>query len=673
MMNIKNDNPIQTKSEDILNRTNSAINLAKNILSIDYKNGLVIGVQGEWGIGKTSYLNLMKEELTDKADIIEFNPWMFTGIDNLISIFFSELASQLRLIDKKDIADNLNRFGEFFSEFKDIPMAGSFIGAAGSILKFTSGYLNKKEGGLLGLRNEIFNQLSQLSEPIVVIIDDVDRLTSSEIQEIFKLVRLTANFPNIIYLLAFDRLRVAHALSEQNQIDGMAYLEKILQLSFDIPKISENLLQQYLFSQLDLVLKSIPHQFDETRWGNIFYEIIKPFLKNIRDVKRYIMAVSQTLKEIENKIESVDILALEAIRIFNPDKFHEIYEIKSLLLDDSLSYESDDSKIQRISEFIKNNSIYESLIENIFPMSRKYMNSPVYYDSSYKGIFLKNKQIASPIFFNFYFEKFQNSEFLEYLEANKIFLSMKNREELQLLFKEIHLPQWSGIINNLFNFEDEFTVEHAIASIPVLFKLIPLLSDDKKSIYDLGDKFKATTLIYRLIRKTPEDRRFNLIEKIIPDINLSSLHEILEIIGYREGRGHKLLPLSDVKNLENKLIDNFKNTDEVDLADEWNLLWLFVKMKEISPNIQLPLKSTEILLSLLRNSKSTVYRQSVGSYYTQTIDTLFWDSLESLYDSKETFENMIDNLSRDDRFRDDEIISLAVKYRNGWRYNHDVE
>ncbi len=57
--------------------------------------------------------------------------------------------------------------------------------------------------------------LSQLDKPIVIVLDDIDRLSTNEIREVFKLVRLTASFPNIIYVLAFDRLRVELALQEQ--------------------------------------------------------------------------------------------------------------------------------------------------------------------------------------------------------------------------------------------------------------------------------------------------------------------------------------------------------------------------------------------------------------------------------------------------------------------------
>ena len=55
-------------------------------------------------------------------------------------------------------------------------------------------------------KEQVTKALGSLEHPIVVIIDDIDRLDRAEIREIFKLVRLAANFPNVIYLLSFDRI-----------------------------------------------------------------------------------------------------------------------------------------------------------------------------------------------------------------------------------------------------------------------------------------------------------------------------------------------------------------------------------------------------------------------------------------------------------------------------------
>src|SRR5690606_21576351 len=94
---------------------------------------------------------------------------------------------------------------------------------------------SRKEGA--GSRHaKVTKALSNIPKPIVVVLDDIDRLTTAEIRDVFKLVRLTANFPNIIYLLAFDRARVEQALGEHG-IPGRDYLEKILQIGIDLPAV----------------------------------------------------------------------------------------------------------------------------------------------------------------------------------------------------------------------------------------------------------------------------------------------------------------------------------------------------------------------------------------------------------------------------------------------------
>src|SRR5699024_5660769 len=89
--------------------------------------------------------------------------------------------------------------------------------------------IRQEDTSVNGLRQKITDALMELENPIVVVIDDIDRLGSLEIRQIFQLVRLTASFPNVIYLLAFDRNRVEHALSD-DAVSGRAYLEKIVQI-----------------------------------------------------------------------------------------------------------------------------------------------------------------------------------------------------------------------------------------------------------------------------------------------------------------------------------------------------------------------------------------------------------------------------------------------------------
>jgi predicted KAP-like P-loop ATPase len=63
------DNPIVSSKDDALDRAHVARNFAKSIRKLDAAEGLVIGVMGPWGSGKTSFINLMSEEFVNKPPL----------------------------------------------------------------------------------------------------------------------------------------------------------------------------------------------------------------------------------------------------------------------------------------------------------------------------------------------------------------------------------------------------------------------------------------------------------------------------------------------------------------------------------------------------------------------------------------------------------------------------
>ncbi|HDV7289456.1 TPA: cytochrome C nitrite reductase, partial [Pasteurella multocida] len=95
-MELISDNPIKNRKQDLLDRTNNAEAFANHIFSFDYQEGLVIGICGEWGSGKTSYINLMRPKLEENSIVIDFNPWMFSDAHNLVALFFQEMGTQLK-------------------------------------------------------------------------------------------------------------------------------------------------------------------------------------------------------------------------------------------------------------------------------------------------------------------------------------------------------------------------------------------------------------------------------------------------------------------------------------------------------------------------------------------------------------------------------------------------
>src|SRR5690606_6863970 len=96
----------------------------------------------------------------------------------------------------------------------------------------------------------------------------------------------------------------------------------------DLPAIPEPELQRLTLKAINDVVLSIeePGPFDAERWSDVYMEIIRPLIRNMRDMRRYVAALNITVRDLAGEVSLVDILALEAIRLFTPDVFRELHK-----------------------------------------------------------------------------------------------------------------------------------------------------------------------------------------------------------------------------------------------------------------------------------------------------------------------------------------------------------
>ena len=339
---VTSDNPIRRLEEDTIGRAVAAKSFARQVLELDAKEGVVVGVLGAWGSGKTSFINLARTELErEGVPILDFNPWMFSGAEQLVESFFTELAAQLKIRPGFEaIGKDIEEYGEAFSGLVWLPVLGPWIERGRSLSKIVSQFLQRRKEGIGDRREKLEEALCKIDHPIVIVLDDIDRLSSFEIREVFKLVRLTASFPNIVYVVAFDRARVEKALSDEG-VPGRDYLEKILQLAVDIPAIQAQVMDRQIFGALDNALSGITNTgpFDDQIWPDLFTEIVRPLVRNMRDVRRYAVAVRGTVNALDGQIALADVLTLEAIRIFLPDVYGNLHTaVEALTTASGMSY-----------------------------------------------------------------------------------------------------------------------------------------------------------------------------------------------------------------------------------------------------------------------------------------------------------------------------------------------
>lgn len=324
------DNPIHGREADVLGRWDAAISFAQQVLSLDASEGIAVSVFGPWGSGKTSFVNLARTEFErQQVPLLDFNPWMFSGAEQLVERFFAELSAEMGEADGlKDIGEKFRKYGDALNTATSVALRLlGFPLVEEIVTSLLSSGINipDQPASALSRRKKLTDALGQCKKPIIVVLDDVDRLSAPEIRDVLKLVRLTASFPNLIYIVVCDRLRVEKALCEQG-LEGRDYLEKIIQLPFDLPTIPRHLVMEQTSAAIKNALDGFekPGSFDEQVWCGVYADIVRPLIRNLRDIRRYAAAIHGTAAGLDGRVAQVDMLGLEAVRIFLPDVFRHL-------------------------------------------------------------------------------------------------------------------------------------------------------------------------------------------------------------------------------------------------------------------------------------------------------------------------------------------------------------
>lgn len=420
---ISPDLPITKFDDDTLNRGSFAKSLAQVLLQYSFSSSFTIGLYGKWGSGKTSLLNMVLESV-ESADnstvILRYNPWLCSDPKQLITQFFKQMAAAIKV--KKPTADHawelIDQYADIFNAANLIPGAGTALAAAGKTLaKEARKRVEQRANDLQGNKDLIIEKMTEENLKIVVSIDDIDRLSEEEIIAVFQLVKALADFPNTVYLLAFDYDVVVRALSKVQHGNGREYLEKVIQVPFEIPAPSMASIHDSLFSKLNTILGDIPEdRWDKATWSELFQFGLKEYIRSIRDVIRYANVFFLKYELLKNETDPVDLLGLTCLQVFEPAVYSKLPNYKDTLCgaNEVYSYEKQTAEKEKIRKTIdalipdsaiaSNIEAVKKILGTLFPriqsMTGASYNMGKYY--THKSFLISNK-IAMPACFDRYF------------------------------------------------------------------------------------------------------------------------------------------------------------------------------------------------------------------------------------------------------------------------------
>lgn len=335
-MSIVLERPIQDIADDLLDRSTFINRLGRTLVSPEGKlsSGVVLGICGEWGSGKSSLLNLLAHHLREQqhAVVVQFDPWLISGRDDLVNRLLQQLASELSERSPgetaRSVGEKLFEYVEALSPVVDAAakVADMVAPGAGTVTKFAASKARAKltrPADLHSRRRRLEEALDKVERPIVVMIDELDRLEDSEIRAMAQLVRSVADFPQISYVLAYDPARVAEALGadagydEESRIKrGTAYLEKIVQYQIPLPAPSAAELIRLADQAIEGIARErgLPGKwYEQPDCDQLMRILIPGLLRTPRDIKRWSGLFAAQEGMFFGEVNWVDLLAFSAL------------------------------------------------------------------------------------------------------------------------------------------------------------------------------------------------------------------------------------------------------------------------------------------------------------------------------------------------------------------------
>lgn len=416
-----------------------ASRVAQGILNYAQDETFIISLEGEWGSGKTTLINFIKNDLKkekEKVEILDFNPWLITGIEQIIKVFFDELIKVLSY-------DSFNvKWNEEIK--KDLRTLASLIlpdninidvGLIKLGYKPKDTLLPKSEKALAQIKEKINEYLRKSGKKIVVIIDDIDRLTDQETELIFRLTKGIADFDNLIYILLYDKGVVSKSLEKFKAENGQKYLEKIVQYPLTVPKPHTITIKKLLFKELDEILEKLKEDgvnyiFNQETWDQV-HLIIDKYIKTVRDINQIVNIISFEYPIIATEVNFTDFFIISLIKL----KSHALYELiqnkpSDFFIDKNRNYKAEEEQkriIKNFNENLKDFHEFKDILEIIFPIFTEYnYRSPgkhetkyisdIYYFENYFSFSISDDKLSMKEYYSIR-EKFLSTDFEAFRNA----------------------------------------------------------------------------------------------------------------------------------------------------------------------------------------------------------------------------------------------------------------
>ncbi|MBP9225062.1 MAG: hypothetical protein KBF76_14420 [Verrucomicrobiales bacterium] len=547
-----------SSAPDTLNRTEFAGRVARGLSNWSSNESLVTAIYGPWGSGKTWLLKNIEATLikTGETTICHFSPWQYESNAQITAEFFASVSKVLDCSDtKNDKARQRSILWKKLGQAVAVGQIGLLAAstalgvpvAVPGVLNWLKSLLKigqdraeiaAQAPGIAELRNRLLKLFSDPdAKKILVMIDDLDRLEDEQIRMIFRLVKTTANFPNLNYLLLGERSQLAAALDSISNGHGDRYLEKIVQIPLTLPRASSHQIRGRLWDGLEIVAGSCNYELEKhlERYESFWREFLRKSLHNYRSVHRLLTTVSFhsrcLTKDGTLEVDLLDLVGIDFVRGSAPRMYDKLAadppDSSWLISNRSYShakkgYEDSDVALDLISGKELDQASSFHLLVHLFPdfysLLPETSQQRVYAGNDHQKFKLSasDHPIWDDRFQPLYFQIASDAGFLP-TSRYREFISLKNALEMIRRFEDWESKGWRKHLISLLNDDPSFYESN---DAPEEFLLaLSSVSDDLENDGSIleGELDTAARLWMKMFAKVPENDRIQLLRRFIEE------------------------------------------------------------------------------------------------------------------------------------------------------------
>ena len=325
------DEEIRREADDLLFNQSQAKSFAETVLASGAHLGLVFGVDGPWGVGKTSFINLAErywKRAADKVIVCRFEPLRYASEPDLADRMIRDLSAAIQnKVFAPEFRPAASRYSRLVRGKADI----SFLGFKLS--------LEPSRETVDELLDDIDEVLRRIGRRVIVVIDDLDRLDAKTVNNVLFATRRTFKLSQATYVLCYDTEVLAGGAEEGSR--AREFLEKFVtvKLSLFVDSSSIRNFLQRDWEKSESQLGSVPSD-TMVKLGAVLNELAEilagdsaakylPLIGDLRKVKRFINAI--LLMQIEQTdlgrtdFNKRDLIHLMLLHLHYPGLFRRIY------------------------------------------------------------------------------------------------------------------------------------------------------------------------------------------------------------------------------------------------------------------------------------------------------------------------------------------------------------